>query len=590
MKKLSVLYTVSVAVFLLISSCNDSFLDTKPSTEFSEQDVWTDPALAQAYINDLYNRLPWSWAPNAQEVDESRSRQEAGFAFNNMLMSPDGYGVGDWAGYYASIRACNIFLENIDKIPESTDLTDGKTLKDRMEGEVTFLRAWYYHMLVSYYGGVPLITKAYLLTDDFTIARNTYAECVQFISDECDKAAALLPTVNTGKANGRATKGAALALKSRNLLYAASDMHDNATEFTDFSKPELLGYVSGSQGDRWKAAKDAAKAVIDLSLYSLYKPDPASGEEASQNYEDLFVSRESEEDIFVRFFTASLGKGVNGWNLTPNGWWGNGAVGAINELVDDYEMSDGTRFSWSIPEQALEPYINRDPRFYGTLLYEGAKWRSRPSDLIGIDPVGVLQIGTWQKWDDATNDTVFVYGLDSRNSVANSWNNNYTGTIMHKTLDRSVDIQASYQDLTTRYFRYAEILLNYAEACNELGEDAEARTYLNMVRKRAFMPDITESGDALRARIRNERRIEMAFEGQRFFDVRRWLIGPAAYHDVHGVTAVYKLNPDHTTATIPTITPYMYMTGSWDKKAYFMPISRGEMNKNDLLIQNPGYN
>ncbi len=118
------------------------------------------------------------------------------------------------------------------------------------------------------------------------------------------------------------------------------------------------------------------------------------------------------------------------------------------------------------------------------------------------------------------------------------------------------------QDLTWRYIRYTEILLNYAEACIELGEDAEARTYLNMIRKRAFMPDITESGAALKARYRNERRVEMAFEDQRFFDVRRWLIGSEAYHPVHGVDVVYKLNPDNTTATIPTITPVEIMTGT----------------------------
>ena len=104
------------------------------------------------------------------------------------------------------------------------------------------------------------------------------------------------------------------------------------------------------------------------------------------------------------------------------------------------------------------------------------------------------------------------------------------------------------------------------------------------------MPDITESGAELKARYRNERRIEMVFEDQRFYDVRRWLIGPEAYHAVHGVDIVYKLNPDKTTATIPTITPVQIMTGSWDNKAYFFPISRSEMNKNDLLIQNPGYN
>ena len=123
----------------------------------------------------------------------------------------------------------------------------------------------YYHQQVSYFGGVPLITKAYLLTDDFTVPRDSYADCVKFISEECDIAAGLLPDRNTNVDNGRATKGAALALKSRVLLYAASDMHDNAADFSTFSNPELLGYTSGSQADRWKAAKDAAKAVIDFT-------------------------------------------------------------------------------------------------------------------------------------------------------------------------------------------------------------------------------------------------------------------------------------------------------------------------------------
>lgn len=592
MKKLSVLYTLSVLTFFF-SACNDSFLETKPSTEFPEEDVWRDPALAQAYVNDIYNRLPWSWQNTSLSVDEGRSYNIGGdFIVNNMLITPDNANWGDWAGRYTSIRACNIFLENIEKLPSSNTLIDGKTLKDRLKGEVIFLRAWYYHMLVSYFGGVPLITKPYLLTDKFTAARNSYAECVKFISDECDIAAGLLPEVNTGARNGRATKGAALALKSRTLLYAASDLHNNAQEFNGFPNPELLGYTDGNKVDRWRAAKEAAKAVMDLGIYKLYKPDPSSDEEATKNYEDLFVSRQSEEDIFVRFFTASINKGVSAWAVNPVGYYGIEIVGAINELVDDFEMSDGTRFNRSNPDQAAEPYKNRDPRFYATILYEGAKWRPRSSDLVGIDPVGVLQVGTWEKWDNATNSIVKIYGLDSRNSMVYPGGYNNTGTVMIKFVSRATAVtdNTTQQDLTWRYFRYAEILLNYAEACIELGEDAEARTYLNMIRRRAGMPDITESGAALKARYRNERRIEMVFEDHRFFDVRRWLIGPEAYHAVSGVDVIYKLNPDKTTATVPTITPVQIMTGSWDNKAYFFPISRSEMNKNDLLIQNPGYN
>ena len=593
MKNLSVLYMVSVLAFMLISSCNESFLDTKPLTQFAEQDVWKDAALAQGYVNDLYDRIPWNWDMTSVRVDESRERPDADdFNINNMIMTSDNAGWGDWNGRYSSIRACNIFLENIDKLPPSTSLIDGKTLKDRMAGEVTFLRALNYHYLVSHFGGVPLIKKAYLLTDDFTEARASYSDCVKFMSEECDKAAGLLPDKNTGATNGRATKGAALALKSRILLYAASDMHNNATAFSSFSDPKVLGYIDGTRVDRWTAAKNAAKAVINLGIYSLYKSNPASAEEATKNYQNLFVSSGNEEDIFVRFFSASANKGVGQFEIYPNGWYGNGRNGLINEMVDAYEMADGTPFSRSNPAQNAEPYKNRDPRFYGTCIYEGAILRPRTADLAGIDPVGVMQAGSWEKWDNATNAIIKIYGLDTRNGVANSWNSNITGTGGRKYLNTSVGITSvwdSHWDLTWRYFRYGEILLNYAEACIELGEDLEARTYLNMIRKRAGMPDITESGAALKARYRNERRVEMAFEDQRFFDVRRWLIGPEAYHAVHGVTIVYQLNPDHTTATIPTITPVQIMTGSWDNKAYFMPISRDEINKNNKLIQNPGY-
>lgn len=593
MKNISILYIASVLFFVLHVSCSENFLDTKPLTEFSEEDVWKDPALTEAYINDLYNRLPWSWTNTTNSVDEGRSFDvSTEFGVNNMLITPDNATWGDWAGRYAAIRACNIFLENVDKLPSDPTLIDGKTLKDRMVGEVTFLRAWNYNMLVKYFGGVPLVTSSYGLTDEFSLARSSYADCIQFIADECDKAAALLPLENTGDATGRATKGAALALKSRALLYAASDLHNNPSIYSGFSNPELLGYTDGDRAGRWRAAKEAAKAVIDLGLYNLYKPDPASGEEATQNYEDLFTSRQSEEDIFVRFYTASINKGVSAWSVQPVGYHGIETIGAINELVEDFEMADGTPFSRANPAHALEPYKDRDPRFYASILYEGAKWRPRSSDLTSLDPVGVLQVGVWERWDNETNSIVNIYGLDGRNSIVYPGGYNNTGTVMIKFVDRDIAVtdNTTQQDLTWRYFRYGEILLNYVEAALELGEEAEARTYLNMIRKRAGMPEITESGEALKARYRNERRVELVFEDHRFFDVRRWMIGPEAYHAVHGVEVVYKLNPDKTTATIPTITPEQIMTGSWEDKAYFFPISRDEMNKNNLLIQNPGYN
>jgi hypothetical protein len=179
--------------------------------------------------------------------------------------------------------------------------------------------------------------------------------------------------------------------------------------------------------------------------------------------------------------------------------------------------------------------------------------------------------------------------VDTRKSPIEDWNGSYTGYYCRKYIDPNNDAQYVSQSVTWRFIRYSEVLMNYAEACIELGEDGEARKYINMVRKRAGMPDMTESGTALRERYRNERRIELAFEDQRFYDVRRWMIGPKAYTGAMAASIVYKLNADKTTATIPTISHKLYESYSWNDKAYFLPILRSEMNKNDKLIQNPGY-
>lgn len=578
-----------LAVAVILSSCTD-LLNTKPETEFTSSDIWSDPALAEAYINRIYDEVPWGVARNAGNVDESRSRSGAGFNVNNALITADNSGFGNWRGNYSSIRKTNKFLANIANI----DFGDAGSLKDKMTGEVHFLRAYFYFNLVSYLGGVPIITEVYELDDnEFKAPRDSFADVIDFIVEDLNKAASLLPAETSSGGSGRATKGAALALKSRVLLYAASDLHnpqENASITSGYSNPEFLGYTSGDPAARWEAAKKAAKEVIDMGVYSLYKPNPSSAEEATKNYGDLFTSQQSPEDIFVRYRSTSLGEGYNGWVLAPNGWYGNAGVGAINELVDAFRMADGSKFDRNNPVHVNEPYKNRDPRLSASILYEGNEYRPRPADLVKYDPVGVGQFGTWEKWDSESNEMYKVYGLDTRNSIANSWNGNRTGATMLKYLDKGVDIQKGNQDLTWRYIRYSEILLNYAEACIELGQEVEARKYLNMIRARAYMPDITATGAELMEEYRNERRIELVYENKRFFDVRRWMIGPQAYHDVHGVNIVYELQPDNTTAEVPTVTPIKIMDGKWEDKMYFFPINRDEMNRNDLLVQNPGYN
>lgn len=579
------------------SSCSQDFLETLPQTEFSETAVWGDPALVETFVNQIYFRLDEPLTDGrmkANIVDEAHYRGNApSLNFKNGIITPDNIPAWNvsrfrqWEDLYKTIRFCNIFFSKVDEVPFKEDLIDGKTQRDRMTGEVHFLRAYLYHFLTSTYGGVPIITKAYALDDEFEAPRNTYAECVEFMVNECDQAAALLPDVQSRNNFGRATRGAALALKARILLYAASDLY-NTDVFPSYAHPELIRYTDGDRTARWQAAKDAAKAVIDLNQYSLFRAEPGPSDSVAQNYVDLFLSKSNEEDIFIKFFTVTMGQRM-GLYTSPNGYHGWGVNAPVGNLVDDFEMADGTKFSWGNPDHAAEPYKNREPRFYATILYNEAPWRERPNDVKGIDPSNRIQTGRWQRWNAATNSMVEEFGVDTRKSPIEDWNGSYTGYYLRKYVDPNNDAQYVSQTVTWRFMRYTEVLLNYAEACIELGEDAEARTYINKVRRRAGLPPLTESGDALRARYRNERRIELAFEDHRFYDIRRWVIGPEALDVTTVADIVYKLNPDRTTATVPTITHKVFETHTWQNKAYFLPIMRTEMNKNRLLIQNPEY-
>jgi len=606
MRSFKYMFSLFLLVCIFGISCSEDFLETKPLTEISEVDVWGDPALARLFINHIYFDIPEPFRRgrlSSNLVDEADYRGNTGsWNFNNGIITQDGtptwnsiYYSRRWENFYSNIRYCNSFLENVDKIPFDDISTGGYTEKDKMIGEVHFLRAYLYHELVSMYGGVPLVKNTYGLEDEFSIPRDTYEDCINFIVEECDLAASMLPEAHSGNDVGRATKGAALALKSRVLLYAASDLY-NTTVFPSYSNPELLGYVGGDRNSRWLAAKNAAKDVMDLGLYSLYMAEPAPGDSIAQNYAEYFLKKSyTEEDIWAKFFVVQSSQMIGLYSLM-NGYHGWGANAPLGDLVDDYEMADGNRFDWNNPEHSAEPYKNRDQRFYATIFYEGAKWRARPGDVAERDPLNVVQVGTWEKWDNDLQAIVYVFGLDTRKGGVEEWNGSYSGYYMRKFIDPTLDVSfiesggGGYQSIPYRFFRYAEILLNYAEACIELGEDGEARTYINMVRRRAGQPDITtESGDALRARYRNERRIELCFEEHRIHDVRRWVIGPEAYHPALKANVIYELLPDNTTSAVPTITHEVFQTRSWLDKAYFMPILRAEMNKNDQLIQNPGY-
>ncbi|MCE7038943.1 RagB/SusD family nutrient uptake outer membrane protein [Dyadobacter sp. CY312] len=601
MKKIAHIITIYFLLFFS-SSCNTDFLDKAPLDQYSEAAVWNDPALIQAFVNSIYFGIPHGFSNIMMASISDESMYNGDFGSSNVtksLVTPSDYSIWNtynrqegmiWENEYKYIRAANIFMGRIQAAP-----VDDAAMRTRLTGEVHFLRAYLYFNLLSIYGGVPIVTEAYGLGENYEVKRNTFEECVKFISEELDKAASMLPAVYSDAAlKGRATKGAALGLKARLLLYAASDLYHNQSKWaTGYANPELVGYVGANRTALWESAKAACKAVMDLGVYSMYKPVPGTGESAADNYAEMFLTKENSEDIFVRFFLPKTDEEWDGYNPglynNPNGYHGWGSNTPLGQLVDSYEMKDGTKFSWANPEHAKDPYKNREPRFYASILYEGAPWRKRPSDVIASDPVGIIQVGFWERWNATTSQTDVIPGLDTRKGPIEDWNGTYTGYYLRKFVDPKIDAQYVKQDWPWRYMRYTEILLNYAEACIGLGQETEAKTYINMIRKRAGMPDITETGAALVERYRNERKIELAYEDHRYFDVRRWMIAGSTFGHAKGVDVRYPLNADRTTATKPVYKVIEVQERGWRDRHYLLPIKLDEMNRNKLLIQNPLY-
>ena len=589
------------ALLLQLSSCKKE-LDILPVDQFSDASVWNDAALIQTFVNNIYSGVPHGFGCIMMASMADESMYNADFGSSNVtksLINPSDFAIFDanfwasnlkqlnWTTAYKYVRATNVFFDKIDGSP--VDAPTKKSLK----GEVHFLRAYIYNNLVSVYGGVPIITKAYGLADSFAVPRNTYAENIKFITDELDLAAADLPVKQNDK--GRPTKGAALALKSRVLLAAAGDFaNSNGSWAGGYANKELIGNVGGDRTTRWQAAKDAAKAVIDMAPsagYALYMPNPSSADEATKNYSDIFLMQSTSEDIFFKYFTTRVDQNWDGYNPglynNPNGYHGWGSNTPLQQFVDAYERNDGTKFNWSNPAHAAAPYANRDPRFYSTVNYDGAKWRPRPADVVAQDPTGIIQTSNREKWNGTA--ITIVPGLDTRKSPFEDWNGTYTGYFLRKFIDPTVDAQFNKQTQPWRYIRYTEVLLNYVEACLGLGQEAEAKTYLNMIRKRAFMPNITESGAALVDRYRNERLIELAYEGQRFFDIRRWLIAGPAYANAKGVDILHKLNPDRVTYGPPVYIVKSVQDRAWNPRFYLFPLALDEVNRNKKLLQNPLY-
>lgn len=547
-----------VTAILLMTSCNKDVLDLKPYDSLSDAAIWADLSLVEGYVTENYNSLSMGtfgmpdagWGTystvygyltgaGTDEIYELHE-PEGWFMDMNLILrgelSPTRLSrVGRWAKNYSLIRSINNYFEHVPAIKG-----DAATIS-RLTAEMYFLRAFNYVHLVKNYGGVPIITKVYSTSDSqFDESRSSLDDCIKFIVADLDKAIAGLPASYNAANLGRVTKGAAMSLKANLFLWVASPLNNPSNDQT-----------------KWTAASAASKAVIDLGTYSLYKPT---------KYENIFLDRANSEVILAKYYNSTAA----GWaatnlestinrDISPNSYGGWGLGTPIQNIVDDFEMADGSKFSWSNPAQAAKPYANRDPRFYATIFYDGCPHRGTTVD-------------------------TFEGGKDNpKGAVIEPLNGTQTGYFLRKYVDPSKETGKWEDDCMAIFIRLTEIYLNYAEAQNALGNDAEALKYVNMIRARAGMPDITGSGTVLRDKIRHERRIELAFEGQRFYDLRRWKTLQEGMGDAIGMTIVK--NADGS----KTYSKKTVQTRIYTEKVYWQPVPLSEIQKNAKLTQNPGY-
>lgn len=553
------------AATALLPGCKKDYLDIKPTDRLSDAAILSDSLLFEDYVVNRYLGVRLQ----DKEADGSPPGFGRGFEYglwgaitdeaiynnddNTWLiqrgqLAPENLGIAGtlWGRSYRSIRDCNYALVNIDQVPMSD------FLKNRLKGELQFVRAFRYQDLIRNYGGVVLMgDRVSELNDDLLdpalFERSTIQQCMDYAMAQLDEAAQLLPANNDdGWPLGRATRGAALALKARLALYAASPLYNAGT---------------------WENAVTAAQAVISLGKYSLY----------TGGYGNLFLDANNPETIFPRLFT----KNANHTHLEiangPNSYGGWGGNLPLQNLVDDYEMDNGKKITDAgSGYDAQNPYADRDPRFYATVLYNGAPYRG------------------------STIETFTPGGKDSKDGPDN-WNTSKTGYYLKKFMNDAYPLQNPWGNAGFQpwyYFRYAEILLNFAEAANEAygadvvpaGSNLSARAAINLIRERpgVAMPNLAAglSKDAMRDAIRYERRVELAFEEHRFYDVRRWKIADVTENvPAYGITITKDGNGNLAYAQKIALEGRRFET-----KHYWLPIPRAEIQaSNNQLQQNDGY-
>ena len=548
---------IAISTLLLTGSCKREFLQRDPGVPISGEDVFTDPVLAARFADnsftfqlDDYGRMSQGYKGTTGQFSDEAVASAASDSYpfvavmtlGNYLDPIASDVVGVYNRMYQGIRNVNVMLSKVDSVPW-TAVQNGKLIKAQM----LYLRGMFYWELVKRFGGVILADKPFSLNDNIDLPRNTYQETVNFILKDLADAEQIFSTETFGSTYtptqdwdarnyGRPTIGAVRALRSRLLLFDASPVNNPTNDAA-----------------RWQKAADAAKQIIDMGKYSLHA-----------DYKTLLNQASSPEYILIKIRgPRSFGGILSDFIVPPSSGGAQGLLNPTQNHVDLYEMSNGKPITDATSGyNPQDPYKNRDPRFYANLIYNDMTWQNRK--------IQMYDGGT--DYQPASNSTT-----RTRYYCRKLWPEIYRGGSTATTLMNFI------------FFRYGETLMNYAEALNEAqGPVADVHKYVNMVRKRAGMPDLplTLTREQMRERIQNERGVEFAFEELRWWDLRRWKRKDIILNTVKAMDVV-KTGTGFTYTVVPLAATYQRV---FEDKMYLYPIPRAEINKsNGILKQNPGW-
>jgi hypothetical protein len=613
-------YIIAALVLLAASSCQKNFLNQVPDDELTIDQVFQRKDLSEQYLANIYHTIAYSclnttgnpWVGLSDESDITYNRPDniayASYQMNLGDWSAASDYYDNWTHYYQGIRSASYFMDHIGENKQILALPDGQSLIRQYSAEARFCRAYFYFYLLLQYGPVVILPDKPVAPDaasddhDLSLPRSPYDSCVDYIARQLDLAGKDLPLSFGDQSDldyGRATRAACMAVKSRLLLYAASPLYNGNKDYAGFKNADGTQLVSQQYDqNKWEKAARAAKDVIDLDIFALYKENDAQGNYSPYlSLRDIFLKLWNSEWIFT-YQTASV---INERGLTPRKASGYSSTGPTQQMVDAFEMANGQRpilgyqangapiinpdagysetgFSMfqapddPQPRSTFNMWVNREPRFYVAVSYAGRPWINTTSSL------GTVIYQPWWTGESGGN---------------GSWDYSRTGYLWRK------DVSPSSNPKTGKYvkrplvmYRYAEILLNYVEALNEYDPgNPDILKYLNMIRERAGVPQygagpdalpVPASQDAMRNAIHHERRVELCFEDRRYFDTRRWKIA--------GQTDGGPFYGMDTDADPPDFySRWVFEKRVFHKNYYLFPIPQSEIDRDNNLVQNPGW-